>query len=246
MINNTSLWYSSAHKSVYNESENGMTEYNINTNRIINNIQYPHLDITPCRQFCVEYKENIYIIDGEAGEIILFDPSTKQFTTKIDIPAVGKYPCAVVVFDRIHIFNGSANVEQKHLIYNIKTNTIKEFDDEGSKHVMYCVAVDTYRDRIIRFGGGDLNEIKAVDTFMISSKIEKNKDCTLKWYNKQKYKLPTVLYNFGWVLYKKYLILFAGDKHIGDYVDNVYLLDLEDDDNGWTEMVLFWEKAEGV
>ena len=56
----------------------------------------------------------------------------------------------------------------------------------------------------------------------------------LEWTVRNEYKLPMPLYRCGYVLYKSFLVIFGGAPD-GDFVDNVYLLDL-DDNIGWIEL----------
>ena len=103
-----SLWYSSSPKSHYAEGEGGMCEYHIPTRKVINVIEYPEDEnIAPFRQFCCKYSQHeIYIIDGEMGNIILFDAVTKTFEEKVEIPNIGGYPCGAVLGDKINIVHG--------------------------------------------------------------------------------------------------------------------------------------------
>eukprot|EP01083_Nonionella_stella_P204541 745580_1 len=67
-----SLWYSTSYK----YGEKGMVEYCIKTNKIKQIIKYPK-NIQPTGHTVCEYRNIIYIIDGENGNIISFDVSTK-------------------------------------------------------------------------------------------------------------------------------------------------------------------------
>ena len=137
------IWYSIAHKS-HSEGENGMVQFCTKKNKIIQIIEYPD-NIKPCRHYCCKYNHQIYIIDGEHGEIILFDTITLKFTKKLDIPNIGQYPCAIIKHDKIRIFHGSNN--DKQLIYDIKTNTIKIIN--GSEEIQNP-RMTMYQDKIIR------------------------------------------------------------------------------------------------
>ena len=208
-----------------------MTQYCIKTNKVIQIIKYPD-NINPCRQYCVKYKEKIYIIDGEHAQIILFDPITKEFTIKTVIPKLGSYPTAVVIFDKIHIIQGFSNAD--HLIYDITKNTVKILEDEVSKYNTGMVSMLLYKDKIFRFGGSQGSQ--RIDTFMISSSIKQNEDENIKWTEKVEFKLKNGRNKCAFVLYKNYLISFGGNPSWGKFVESICLLDL-DDDVGWIELV---------
>ena len=55
----STIWYSSAHKILDEQSENGMTQYDVDKDKIIQTIQYPE-NMKPCRQICCDYNQKIY------------------------------------------------------------------------------------------------------------------------------------------------------------------------------------------
>ena len=209
-----------------------MTEYCTKTNKIIQTIPYPN-DIKPIRHCCCKYKEKIYIIDGENDEIIEFDPFTQKYTKKLKIPKIGKYASAVTVFDNIHILHGLRN--NKHLVYNVTKNEIKAIADTD---VLWIVCALNYSNRIIKFAGLSSNSVK-LDKFVMSSVIEQNDNDNdnndITWSERPEFKLKRGVYQFGYVLYKHYLIFFGGDIGCGDFVDTIYLLDLNKN-IGWIEL----------
>ena len=155
-----SLWYSTSHKSVFpdgNPSENGMVEYDTRTNKIINIAEYPQ-NIKPLRHCCCQYQQKIYLIDGENGNIILFDPVKKTFTKKLEIPKIGTYCSAVAVFDKIYIVS-----QEDNLVYDITNNSIKSIENNGKtlKRSLLCLLL--YQDRMIAFGG--LSQMFVVNSF---------------------------------------------------------------------------------
>ena len=196
-----SIWYSSAHKDLCDKTEHGMTEYNINTNQIIQTIEYPE-EFQSYRHNCCEYKGKIYMIDGENGQIILFDPVKKQFTKKLDIPAIGKYPSAIVINERVHIFNGKDNT--KHLVYNPVINEIITMDDEGTE-LKELSSITVYNDRIYRFGGFNHDISRRDAAFMMSSKISKDEE-NVTWTVQSQFELKQPLNKCAYVLYKQYII----------------------------------------
>ena len=106
-----SFWYSTT----YSCGENGMVEYCTVSNQIKQIINYPK-NIKPLGHCLCESNGNIYIIDGENGQIILFNAKTKQFSQTIQIPKIGRFPSCMAMNDNIHIFHGKTN--RKHLIYS--------------------------------------------------------------------------------------------------------------------------------
>ena len=220
------VWYSSSHQSIYPQSENGLVQYNTKTNQIINIFPYSE-NITPCRHFCCQYNKKIYIIDGEHGEIIVFDTVSKTYTKKLKIREIGKYPSAVVVFDKIHIFHGDQN--DQHLIYDIKDNTIVEIKDKSALELMYGVSILKYQNKIIKFGGFCYY---FTDEFLISNEIKPDSNDILEW---DKYKLPKNLEMCGYILYKHYIVIFGGEGTGNKFTDTIYLLDLKKDFD-WKEV----------
>ena len=225
------LWYSSSHKSIYDKSENGMVKYNHHTNEITEIIPYSE-DITPCRHFCCHHKDQIYIIDGENEEIILFDPNSKTYTKKLNIPQLGRYPSAVVAFDKIHIFHGDKNTN--HLIYDIASNTIITQEDASvaNERRMFGVSILKYQNRIIKFGGYCWY---FVDTFMISNELHPDDtEKALEWT--ELIKLPRAVEMCGYVLFRHYIIIFGGEGTAiqGDkFMDTIYIFDLNKRIQGW-------------
>ena len=162
-----SIWYSTSHKTHWDQSPGGMSQYQLSTQKIIHTIEYPP-NINPQRQVCCKYKDKIYIIDGEHGEIILFDPIKKTFTKKLLIPKIGCYPNAVVVFNKIHIINGRNN-DQHHLVYDPITNQL--IDDKIAVDKITCGAALVYENKIIAFGGYYNTKGSRSDNFMITTPI---------------------------------------------------------------------------
>ena len=234
MLIDGTIWCAAAHKNLAEESENGMVQFDLNTNKIINIIQYPP-NMTPRRHCCVEYKKKIYLIDGEHGEIILFDPTTKEFNKLLDIPNIGRYPCSVVIFDKIHICHGAKNT--KHYVYDIQKNEIKSYDDQGTNDKMETMAIINYKNKIIKWSGFSYVKNVVINTLWISSEIkdEEDEDFDIKWEIKPEFEMKTTLNKCGYILYRNYLITFGGDADCAEFIDTVYILDLEDD-VGWIEL----------
>ena len=228
-----SLWYSTAHKSVYNKSDNGMVNYSIKTDNI-DVAQYPH-SLKPKHHNCCQHKGKIYLIDGVNGEIIIFNPLTKTFKKALNIPKVGGYPTSIVtVHDTIHIFNGRNN-RKKYLIYNINENSLKTIDNKTKSSRMDSVSVLLYQDQIITMGGYNKDTEKFVNNVMISSKIKSNDTDAPKWTMNPKYQLPIPLGHFGHILFKHYVIIFGGNDG-KTFKDSIYSLDLQRDD-GWQKLM---------
>ena len=216
-----------------------MTEFCTKTNSIINTIQYTPY-IQPVRQFCCKYNQKIYIIDGEQGEITLFNPSTKTFIKLLNIPKIGTYPGAVVMHNKMHIFHGSRNND--HLIYNLDNNTLRVIQDATVINgKMRQVHVTKYGDRLIRFAGRNTSSHESVGTFMISSEIKPDQDDKdITWSIKDEYDMDEPRLKCGIVVYKHWLLTFGGEGHKDGfkpdgYIDNIYLLDLKGND-GWIEL----------
>ena len=228
-----SIWFSSSHKSHFDQSENGMSQYCSKTHKIINTFPYSE-GIVPCRHVCCKYKNKIYLIDGEHGQIILFDPELKTYSSKLEIPKIGMYPSAVVVFDKIHFFHGERNVKY-HFVYDPNKNTLNTYTDKAGG--MYVVSAFVYQNKIIKFGGWNINEGARSSTVMISQEIKQDlsTDMEWTWTEKTKWKLPFGNHLCGYILYKHYVIIFGGSTNPQSFEDSIYLLNLESDD-GWKEL----------
>ena len=240
---NGSIWYSSAHKSLHKSGENGIAEYCIKTNQITNVISYPS-HIQPNRQCVCQYKDKIYIIDGENDQIIEFDPFRKKFVVKHTINNIGAYPSAIVIHDKIHIMHGKTNYKH-HVIYDINWTSQNNpkyvvVGDLGTNTRMSCVAVLKYKNQIIKIAGDTYGKWDYENKFLISSKInDKDDHDNILWIEKPEWKLPKRIYRFGHVLYKHYIIIFGGNtnKSYSGFVseNTIYVLDLNCDD-GWEEI----------
>eukprot|EP01083_Nonionella_stella_P273761 928930_1 len=112
------IWWSTQ----YDEGEQGMVQYDIQSDKIISVVKYPN-NIKPDRHSCCQYKHEIYIVDGMNGQIISFNTQNKQFQIKINTERIGSGAQCIAMYDDVHIFGGHRN--SKHLVYRIKENKIK-------------------------------------------------------------------------------------------------------------------------
>ena len=230
--NGPTIWYSASDKSLYDGSEGGMVEYSIHKDKILNIIEYPD-HIKPCRQ-CVCYHKNtnqFFIIDGENGTITIFDATSRKFIVSASIQHIGTYPSAVIVFDTIHIFHGDKNTNQ-HITYNIEAAKVATYLSLKADDKRDYVGALRYKNRIIKFGGFNNDPDGPIDLVFISSEIKPDDEDPPKWIMKEEWKLPIPLAGCGNVLYKDYVIIFGGVTLDADFIDTVYLLDLQKDD-GW-------------
>ncbi len=146
-----SLWISTH----YNHGEKGMIEYSTKTNKIVQIVKHPKT-IKPLNHALCQHENNIYIVDGENSQIILFNPFTKQFIIKNNkLPKIGYGTCCIETNNYIHRFNGQTNT--KHIIYSIKNNTIKILNDSNTTQNIAFVNILNYNERIIRFRGWNYN-----------------------------------------------------------------------------------------
>ena len=228
-----SIYCSAAHKDLFNKSESGIIEFCTNLDKIINITEYPD-DIKPTMQCCVSYKNDIYIIDGENWEIISFDTSSKTFTKKETIPKIGAYPSAVIIFDEIHIVHGERNTKQ-HLIYNITQDNVQIIEQKCERLIVIPMIV--YNEKMIKFDGQK--------GLHISSKIVKDKKYDnvhahdkIVWTMKPEWKLPKAVVCCGYILYRRYMIIFGGIVDDDVFLDSIYLLDLEKSE-GWKNWSMF-------
>eukprot|EP01083_Nonionella_stella_P094979 266594_1 len=218
------IWYSTD----YQKGEKGMVEYCPKTNKVVRTVKYSEHMYLKGHSIC-RYRGSIYIVDGRKGNIILFNPSTQTFDTKTtNMPKIGVRSCCIAIHDAIHIFHGSTNTNSQHLIYSIPNNTIHSLKDPAPQTTDSCssVAVLKYKNKIIRFGG-------KLDSFYLSSDIKQNASNHISWTLKRRFKLKHPLSNFGYVLYKQYVIIFGGQIGYPSVDTNrIYVLDLEGH-TGW-------------
>ena len=219
------IWYSAAAKSLYDKSEGGMMEYSIKQDKLLDIIEYTD-NMGPCRQCVCNHKNQIFIIDGENGEILLFDTISRTFAITAFIPNIGTYPSAVIMFDKIHIFHGDKNTNQ-HITYNIattevKVHTVPTYDN----HKRDFVASSKYKNKLIRFGGFDNDPERETDLFFISnsSKIKPDTVNPPKWIMKEEWTLPRPAAGFGYALYQDYVVIFGGTGSGAEFSDKIYLL----------------------
>eukprot|EP01083_Nonionella_stella_P181423 649899_1 len=78
------IWWSTD----YNQGEQGMVQYDIQSDKIISVVKYPNTIKPECHS-CCKYKNEIYIVDGENGQIISFNTQNKQFQIKIKTEKIG-------------------------------------------------------------------------------------------------------------------------------------------------------------
>ena len=156
-----SIWYSTD----YNVGRKGMVQHCLKTNEIMQIIKYPP-DINPLRHSVCSYQNMIYIIDGCAGLIIEFNPTTKEFIKKTDIDVVGQYPSVIVIDDNIHIFNGTWNNKGIVLIYCPLDNTIHKIKDKFATEKVGNASLLNYKNQLIRFGGHNKSTYSRLDEFL--------------------------------------------------------------------------------
>eukprot|EP01083_Nonionella_stella_P081999 226218_1 len=110
------LWWSTDY--FYEEEQgSGMVQYDIQSDKIISVVKYPK-NIEPEYHSCCKYKNEIYIVDGENGQIIAFNTQNNQFKIKIKTEKIGGCARCIAMYDDVHIFGGRSN--SKHLVYRIK------------------------------------------------------------------------------------------------------------------------------
>eukprot|EP01083_Nonionella_stella_P273760 928929_1 len=90
-------------------------------------------NIKPSGHSCCKYKNEIYIVNGENGQIITFNTQNKEFQIKTKTylsqvrdmltEKIGAGAICIAMYDDVHIFGGHRN--SKHLVYRIKENKIK-------------------------------------------------------------------------------------------------------------------------
>ena len=229
------MWYSTR----FDHGEQGMVQYDIKSDSIINIVKYPQ-NIRPAAHAICCYKDKIFMINGWNGEIILFDPSTQIFTKKLTITRLGASAVCVVIHDCIHIFNGRLNT--KHMIYSISNNNIITINDPTTTTEMSAVCLAKYNNKCLKFGGWNVKEKQAMDEFWISSEIKDDDDNDeyiflyndIKWTLKEEWKLLHGLDSCGTIVYNNWVVTFGGTVADDEYIDSIFVLNLQRND-GWKE-----------
>ena len=150
-----------------------------------------------------------------------------------------KYQKLVIVihqlcfYKQLHIFNGDNNYG-KHIIYDITTKQIKIKNDHEEAKNIENEHIIIHNNQIIRFGGYK-NGGKFLDDFFISNINNNNDD--YQWMKQSKYNLSIPLESGGYILYNDYLIIFGGQTIDYEYIDDIYILNLNNSSlgNEWTK-----------
>ena len=197
--------------------------------------RYP-ADINPQDHTACLFGKNIYIItDGDHNntEIIEFNTINKVYTKKVEnMPKLGNYPNAVVIGEYIHIFNGSLN-HRCHLVYHPLTNRITQYT-LPSDNKMYGASTVVYRNRIIQFGGWSFLQDNLTRRLLISSVISHKNQCP-QWQRPKQWNYPCRVWFNGAIRFKHYVISFGGES-LSKLKDEIFVLDLTDDQNGWVQL----------
>eukprot|EP01083_Nonionella_stella_P135987 413631_1 len=220
-----SIWWSTD----YDKGEQGMVEYNPLTDTIRNVIKYP-LEIAPAYHSCCKHKNVIYIVDGRNGQIILFDPVGACFVMKLQIRKIGRRARCIVIADQIHIFNGYNNC--KHFVYFITHNKIQILTDPTTNSSVTDICVLKYENKIIRFGGYDMDSSSFTSTLFISSAISGDISA-IEWCGG--WQLLRGVVGCGYITYKQYMIIFGGRSSYNEYMDAICVLNVESD-TGWQQL----------
>eukprot|EP01083_Nonionella_stella_P058530 153251_1 len=136
------IWWSTN----YNSGERGMVQYDIQSDKIISVIKYPN-NIKPEYHSCCKYKNEIYIVDGQNGQIIAFNTQNNRFQIKTKMDMIGRGAQCIAMYDDVHIFGGENN--SKHLVYRIKENKIKILNDPTTTAHIGFGSIVKYKDQII-------------------------------------------------------------------------------------------------
>ena len=232
IIVGNSLWYSSSDGTIdiySNNTIHGMTEYCMQSHKILQTIPYP-AKIKPYRHCCCLVKNIIYIIIKELqkGSIIAFNPDTKKFAKKLTIPEIGDCHNVIVMGHKIRIFHGQNN-DNHDIIYDTINNSVEI--KKGQDSLVDGASIAVYQNKIISIGGyGD--GITFMDTVKISKELNDNE--AIQWVQKPQWKLPQTLCFSDCVLFQHFILLFGGNNN-RSYHDDIYLLDLRGD-NKWNKL----------
>ena len=228
----------------YKHDENKMVEYCLKSNATKRTVQYT-TDHTVCT-----FNQMIYLIDGEHGKIIEFDPLSAQFTTKQSrLHNIGKLPSVIAANDGIYIYTVEDNYKSWRYFYNPSLNAIKRmevFESNERVTVNYRNKMNILLNWLVRI---NINHITR-----IISHFERTNNCAecelpseliaiiFKFYDNshsQQYgwreSVKAFGFGFGYVLYNHYLIILGGCVMYHYYIDNIFILDLNNIDKGWVK-----------
>eukprot|EP01084_Bolivina_argentea_P288353 494890_1 len=223
ICNGTSIWLSTD----YDEGERGMIEYDTKSHRIISVTKYPK-DIQPDIHSLCLYNNLIYIIDGEHGKIYTFDPVQKRFQLKLNINPLGVFTnCIATDNGIIYIFNGDKNVGY-YYIYSTKSNTIKSVRDTHKYSTLVEQCTISTDNKLFRIGGISQNY-----KFMCDS-VYSAASHNVAW--SEEFKLPRGLCGFGLIYYKKYIIIFGGCYKPKQYLNHIYVFNLQNKIASWKRL----------
>eukprot|EP01084_Bolivina_argentea_P239057 401743_1 len=144
----SSIFYSSD----YDRGHRGIVKYDTKQNKI-NIYKYKHHQCVSLimNHSMVNHTNNLYLINGYAGEIIKVNLLNETFKKIKEIPQIGWYPSSVMANEQIHICGGRFNNGQ-YIIYSPKSNKIICIKDKYSIRITNQ-SVLKYNNKLIRFGG---------------------------------------------------------------------------------------------
>ena len=178
---------------------------------------------------------------------------------------IGDYCSAVAIDGKIHIYNGMHNDKSLSYIYDPNTNEVKSVKDIFASRRMSNVAIlncPQIPGKLLRFGGYNNEKKTFLDCFLVRFKI---KDALIPGYVRQitgydKYPVDIInvimmfsdhdeyswmqldawelkykMYDFGYILYDHYIITFGGYSTPCIFTDEVFILDVLNQDKGWIE-----------
>eukprot|EP01083_Nonionella_stella_P118333 353256_1 len=223
------IWWSTD----YDSGERGMVQYDIQSDKIISVVKYPN-NIKPKWHSCCKYKNEIYIVDGQNGQIIAFNTQNNRFQIKTKMDMIGRGAQCIAMYDDVHIFGGHRN--SKHLVYRIKENKIKILNDTTTTANIGYASIVKYKDQIIRFGGYNYDTDQYVDALFISSRIKRNTLNDIEWTSMPSWKCNQGVCDCGYLMYKHYIIMFGGATTGNKRLDTICVLNVRSADDGWIEL----------
>ena len=224
-------WY--INDSIWCASKDGMIEYKCVSDLILPSIPYPHwfdgrLKLSLCR-----HDKDIYIVNGEMGQMVVFDTKRKRYGRNIRLPYLGWGASCIQFQDKIHIFNGVNNHD--HIIYDINTEAITKSGDYYKENRITSQRIGLYQTKFIRFSGLKHNELRQREYYSIDKILMTTHDHKLFTV---KSSLPLGISAFGWVIWRQYLFIFGGwILYQSQYKDEIYFIDLNNiEKNKWNKL----------
>ena len=254
-----SIWYLERSRYTQCNNNSAMVEFDLITDGVKQTVEFPNNRTSSFVMFAVN--GIIYIINSSHDEIsYAFNPFTAGFRAiGAKLGQIGESPSVITVGDEIHIYHGRKNNKSLAYIYKPQTNEIKVIKDRFAADRIDQVAMIKYKRKFMRFGGYNWDTDRSyLDWFSVGNGLKHSLlvngyirslndsnfpldiinlismfyDEDNHWKECDDLRLKFGMYGFGYILYEHYIVTFGGCTVRG-YIDDIFVLDLENTKYGW-------------